>query len=77
MTNFILVTFANDVTVYVPGSRQHVISGGKLDNYEHLLTAANELSGALKLTVRESRDELIKIVHGLTESGILYSFLKG
>jgi hypothetical protein len=64
-----IVTFASDVTVHLPGSSQQVIAGDKLGDYQSLLSSSAQLVSSCKLCVKESKQELLKIIQGLTESG--------
>jgi hypothetical protein len=65
-----VVTFSNEVTVYDPVSKEaHVITGDKLNNYDYLVGAAEQIGAKLDKPVSECRKNLGEIVASLEERG--------
>jgi hypothetical protein len=65
----VIVSFSNDVTLYLPGGVKHVIAGDKLNDYDHLISAGTQLGINVEKSIANTQEELIKIVLGLEESG--------
>jgi len=65
----VIVTFNNDVTIYLPGNVTHVITGDKLDQYDFLLNLGNQLANQLQTNIEQSHPEFTKIILSLTEHG--------
>jgi len=64
-----IVTFNNDVNIYLPGNIKQVITGDKLDQYDFLINSGNALANLLQIPIENSHEELTKIVLGLEENG--------
>jgi len=65
----VIVTFNNDVTVYLPGNVSHVITGDKLDQYDFLINLGNQLANQLQTNIENSHPEFTKIILSLSENG--------
>eukprot|EP01120_Amphizonella_sp_Union-15-10_P015432 TRINITY_DN7945_c0_g1_i1.p1 TRINITY_DN7945_c0_g1~~TRINITY_DN7945_c0_g1_i1.p1 ORF type:complete len:542 (+),score=95.54 TRINITY_DN7945_c0_g1_i1:134-1627(+) len=64
-----IVTFNNDVTIYLPGSKTFSIAGDKLNDYDFLLNCVSTLSIPLDATIGTSADDMTKVLFSLQEGG--------
>jgi len=64
-----IVTFSNDVTIYLPGGVRHVITGDKLSQFGYLADVSNQLELLINKSVIETVQELNTVILGLEESG--------
>eukprot|EP01123_Difflugia_compressa_P010696 TRINITY_DN398_c0_g1_i1.p1 TRINITY_DN398_c0_g1~~TRINITY_DN398_c0_g1_i1.p1 ORF type:complete len:679 (-),score=166.31 TRINITY_DN398_c0_g1_i1:70-1827(-) len=64
-----IVTFNNEVSIYLPGGIRHVITGDKLTDFDYLIGVASSLGIVLETTVDKSAGELNSVVVGLEETG--------
>jgi len=64
-----IVTFNNDVTIYLAGNVTHVLTGDKLEQYDFLLSFGSAFSNQILTNIETSHPEFIKIILGLEESG--------
>jgi hypothetical protein len=64
-----LVTFNNEVTVYLPGGVRHVVAGDKLDQFDYLNDLATTIGFNLNQPISESHTEFNNVVYSLEESG--------
>jgi hypothetical protein len=64
-----IVTFNNDVTIYLAGNVTHVLTGDKLEQYDFLLNFGSAFSNQILTNIETSHPEFIKIILELEESG--------
>eukprot|EP01126_Amoeba_proteus_P021701 TRINITY_DN2209_c0_g1_i2.p1 TRINITY_DN2209_c0_g1~~TRINITY_DN2209_c0_g1_i2.p1 ORF type:complete len:574 (-),score=157.19 TRINITY_DN2209_c0_g1_i2:286-2007(-) len=64
-----IVTFGNDITIFLPDGRSHVVTGDHLYDYDYLLSCVDRLKIDLHRGVKETEQELINHVVGLSETG--------
>lgn len=67
--------FSNDVTIYLPGGTNHVITGDHLHDYDYLLGCPGRLGIELKHNVKEKEQEVLTIVISMLTTKIISSIL--
>lgn len=64
-----IVTFADDVKVYLPDGTSHTISGDRLNNYNFLTGVASMHNMQISSSVKDSKKNLLEIIRKLDISG--------
>mgnify|MGYP002480336432 CR=1 FL=1 len=69
LTTIPKVTFSDEVTIYEPNKKTHVIAGDHLNDYDYLINVADKLNIQVNESVSKSKEKLFDILRSLEERG--------